>query len=139
MKILNRKENRGISIFIGFLLSLGSTSLVSNIIAGIVITYTRGLKVGDRVKIGETVGDVVERTILVTRIRTIKNVDITIPNGVLLNNHIVNYSASSEETGMILPTAITIGYDVPWRLVQGASAPPRAPQIQKPDPRGKRR
>ncbi len=108
---------RGLSIFVGFLLSLGSTSLISNIIAGVVVTYTRGLRIGDRVRIGDAEGDVIERTWLVTRIRTIKNVDITIPNGMLLNNHIVNFSAAAEETGVVLNTAITIGYDVPWRLV----------------------
>jgi small-conductance mechanosensitive channel len=108
---------RGLSIFIGFLLSLGSTSLVSNIISGIVLTYTRGLRIGDRVKIGDAIGDVVDRNLLVTRIRTIKNVIITIPNGMVLNNHIINYSSSVSEHGLILNTTITIGYDVPWRQV----------------------
>lgn len=108
---------RGLSIFVGFLISLGSTSLVTNLIAGVVITYTRGLRIGDRVTIGESTGDVVERNLLVTRIRTIKNVEIVIPNGTLLNIHIVNYSAAAEETGVILNTSVTIGYDVPWRDV----------------------
>jgi len=92
---------RGITIFIGFLLSLGSTSLVTNIVSGIVLTYTRGLRIGDRVKIGQTVGDVLERTLLVTRIRTIKNVVVTIPNGMVLNNEIVNYNAPMLEEGLI--------------------------------------
>ncbi len=108
---------RYISIFIGFLLSLGSTSLVSNIVAGIVLTYMRGMKVGDRVQIADTIGDVVDRTLLVTRIRTIKNVVITIPNGLVLNSHIINFSASAEKMGLILHTSVTIGYDVPWRQV----------------------
>ncbi len=108
---------RGLSIFIGFLLSMGSTSLVTNVVSGVVLTYTRGLRVGDRVQIAEAVGDVVERTLLVTRIRTIKNVDITIPNGMVLNNHIINFSTSAEESGLILHTTVTIGYDVPWRQV----------------------
>jgi small-conductance mechanosensitive channel len=108
---------RGLSIFVGFLLSLGSTSLVSNIVAGIVLTYTRGLRNGDRVRVGDAVGDVVDRNLLVTRIRTIKNVIITIPNGMVLNNHIVNYSSSFEDQGLILNTTVTIGYDVPWRQV----------------------
>jgi small-conductance mechanosensitive channel len=108
---------RGITIFFGFLVSLGSTSLVANIISGLVLTYTRGLKIGDRVQIGDTIGDVVERTILVTRLRTIKNVDVTIPNSMVLGNHIVNYSAVAEERGVILHTTITIGYDAPWRDV----------------------
>ena len=108
---------RYISIFIGFLLSLGSTSLVSNIVAGIVLTYMRGMKVGDRVQIADTVGDVVDSTLLVTRIRTIKNVVITIPNGLVLNSHIINFSTSAEVMGLILNTSVTIGYDVPWRQV----------------------
>ena len=108
---------RGITIFAGFLLSLGSTSLVTNIVSGIVLTYTRGLRIGDRVKIGQTVGDVLERTLLVTRIRTIKNVVVTIPNGMVLNNEIINYNAPMLEEGLILNTTVTIGYDVPWRKV----------------------
>jgi small-conductance mechanosensitive channel len=108
---------RGITIFVGFLLSLGSTSLVTNIVSGIVLTYTRGLRIGDRVKIGGTVGDVLERTLLVTRIRTIKNVVVTIPNGMVLNNEIINYNAPLLEEGLILNTTVTIGYDVPWRKV----------------------
>lgn len=108
---------RGITIFVGFLLSLGSTSLVTNIVSGVVLTYTRGMRVGDRVKIGQTVGDVLERTLLVTRIRTIKNVVVTIPNGMVLNNEIINYNAPMLEEGLILNTTVTIGYDVPWRKV----------------------
>lgn len=109
---------RGLSIFVGFLVSLGSTSLVTNIVSGIVLTYSRGLRIGDRVKIGETIGDVVDRTILVTRIRTIKNVVITIPNVIVMQNEIVNFSAEARQNGLILHTSVTIGYDSPWRLVQ---------------------
>lgn len=108
---------RGITIFVGFLLSLGSTALVTNIVSGIVLTYTRGLRLGDRVQIGNTIGDVVERTLLVTRIRTIKNVVISIPNSMVLNNEIINYSAIPSKEGLILHTTVTIGYDVPWRKV----------------------
>jgi len=108
---------RGITIFAGFLLSLGSTALVTNIVSGVVLTYTRGLRIGDRVKIGNTTGDVVERTILVTRIRTIKNVVVSIPNSMVINNEIVNYSALTLKDGLILNTTVTIGYDVPWRRV----------------------
>ncbi|NJC94867.1 MAG: mechanosensitive ion channel protein [Anaerolineales bacterium] len=108
---------RGITIFAGFLLSLGSTALVTNIVSGVVLTYTRGLRIGDRVKIGTTTGDVVERTMLVTRIRTIKNVVVSIPNSMVLNNEIVNYSALTARDGLILNTTVTIGYDVPWRKV----------------------
>jgi small-conductance mechanosensitive channel len=109
---------RGLSIFVGFLISLGSTSLITNIISGIVLTYSRGLKIGDRVKIGDTFGDVIDRTLLVTRVKTIKNEVITIPNVVVMQNEIVNFSTEAREEGLILHTSITIGYDEPWRNVQ---------------------
>jgi len=108
---------QGISIFMGLLLSMGSSSAIANIVAGIVLIYMRPFKIGDRVKIADTVGDVIEKTFLVTRIRTIKNADITIPNSSVLGGHIINYSSSATETGLILNTTITIGYDVPWRQV----------------------
>ena len=108
---------KAISIFVGFLLSLGSTSLANNIISGIVLTYTRGLKVGDRVQVADAVGDVIDRTLLVTRIRTIKNVVITLPNAMVMQNQVNNYSADAKTNNLILHTTVTIGYDVPWRQV----------------------
>lgn len=108
---------QGISIFVGVLFSLGSTSAVSNIVAGILITYMRPFKLGEKVKIADTMGEVVDKTLLVTRIRTNKNVDITIPNAMVLGSHIINYSSSAKDKGLILHTTVTIGYDVPWRTV----------------------
>ena len=108
---------KGVSIFLGVLFSLGSTSTISNVMAGLSITYMRAFKVGDRVRIGDTVGDVIDQSLLVTHIRTIKNEDITVPNAMVLNAHIVNYSARAKEEGLILHTAVTIGYDAPWRTV----------------------
>jgi len=108
---------RGISIFFGLLISLGSTSAIANMISGIVITYMRPFRLGDRVKIADTIGDIVEKTILVTRVKTVKNVIITIPNAIILGSHIINYSSSARESGLILNTSVTIGYDVPWRKV----------------------
>lgn len=108
---------QGVSIFLGLLLSLGSTSAVANVVAGSVLTYTRAFQVGDRVKIGDAVGDVTEKTLLVTRIRTIKNVNIAIPNAMVLNSHIINYSVLDGEESLILHTGVTIGYDAPWRKV----------------------
>jgi len=108
---------QGVSVFIGLLFSLGSTSVVSNVVSGIVLTYTGAFRVGDRVKIADTVGDVIEKGLLVTRVRTIKNVEITIPNGMVMGSHIINYSAVSQENGLILNTTLTLGYDIPWRLV----------------------
>ncbi|MBU43169.1 MAG: hypothetical protein CMN76_08130 [Spirochaetaceae bacterium] len=112
---------KGISIFLGFMLSLGSSAIIANIMAGIVITYMRPFRVGDRVKIGETEGKILEKTLLVTRIRTVKNVEITIPNGTVLASHIINYStaiAREDTEGLILDTTVTIGYDVPYTQVQ---------------------
>jgi small-conductance mechanosensitive channel len=108
---------QGVSVFLGILLSLGSSSAIANIVAGVVITYMRPFKVGDRVKIADTMGDVIEKNLLVTRIRSIKNVEVTIPNSMVLGSHIINYSSTAEQDGLVLNTTITIGYDVPWRKV----------------------
>lgn len=111
---------QGVSVFLGILLSLGSTSAINNIIAGFVITYMRPFKIGDRVKIGDVVGDVIEKTMLVIRIRTIKNEDITVPNSTVLSNNTINYSANALNKGLIIHTTVTIGYDAPWKDVQQA-------------------
>ncbi|WP_224483236.1 mechanosensitive ion channel family protein [Robertkochia aurantiaca] len=108
---------QGVSVFLGLLISLGSTSAISNIIAGLVIIYMRAFKPGDRVKIGEITGDVVEKSMLITRLRTIRNEEVTIPNSAILNGSTINYSSSATELGLILNTTVTIGYDVPWRKV----------------------
>src|SRR5262249_33808694 len=104
-------------IFLGLLLSLGSSTAVSSLIAGAVLTYTRAFRVGDRVAIGDTVGDVVERSFLVTRLRTIKNVEVTIPNGVVLTSNVANYTTAARSHGLILHTTITVGYETDWRVV----------------------
>jgi small-conductance mechanosensitive channel len=108
---------QGVSLFFGVLFSLGSSSAISNVVAGVVLTYTRAFQLGDRVKVGDTIGDVIEKTLLVTRIRTIKNVEISIPNAIVLSSHIINYSSSAQEQGLILHTTVTIGYDAPWKTV----------------------
>jgi small-conductance mechanosensitive channel len=108
---------QGISIFLGVLFSLGSTSAIANIVAGVILTYMRAFKIGDRVKIADTMGDVIEKTLLITRVRTIKNVEITIANAMVLGSHIINFSASGNQDGLILHTTVSIGYDAPWRTV----------------------
>ena len=109
---------QGVSVFLGLLISLGSQSAISNIISGLVITYMRAFNIGDRVRIGETTGDVLERSLLVTKVRTIKNEDVTIPNSNILTSHTVNFTSAQSEQGLILHTTVTIGYDVPWRKVR---------------------
>lgn len=108
---------QGMSVFFGVLISFGSGSSIANIISGVVITYMRPFKLGDRVKIADTIGDVTEKNFLVTRIKTIKNVNITIPNSMVLGSHIINYSSSADHEGLILNTTVTIGYDAPWKTV----------------------
>ena len=108
---------QGISIFIGAIISFGSTSAISNIIAGIVITYMRPFQIGDRVKINDIVGDVTDKTILVTHLVTTKNEDVTIPNANILLGTITNYS-NTEEKNIILHTTITLGYDLPWETAE---------------------
>lgn len=107
-----------ISFFVGLLVSLGSTSAIKNMTAGAVLTYTRSFQVGDRIQIGELTGDVLEKSLFVTHLRTIKNERVTIPNGNVLDSDIVNYSAMAQDKGLVLHTSITIGYDVDWREVQ---------------------
>ncbi len=109
---------QGVSIFLGVLVSLGSSGTVANIISGIMLTYMRAFNIGDRVKIADAEGDVVERSLFVTRVLTIKNVDIAIPNLMVLNNHIINYSTQADTTGITLHTTVTIGYDQPWDKIQ---------------------
>ncbi|MEQ9467454.1 MAG: mechanosensitive ion channel family protein [Ekhidna sp.] len=108
---------KGVSVFLGLLISFGSTSAIANAVAGLVITYMRPFRVGDRVKLGEVTGEIIEKTLLVTRVRTTKNEDITVPNSSILTGHTVNYSSSSKSLGLILHTSVTIGYDVSWRKV----------------------
>ena len=108
---------QGISIFLGVLFSFGSGSAISNIIAGVVLTYTRAFAIGDRVRINDTEGDVVAKTLIATHIRSIKNVVITVPNSIMLGNHMINYSSEAAGRGLVLHTTVTIGYDVPWRKV----------------------
>ena len=114
----NSPAFKGVGIFLGVLLSLGSTSAVANAVAGIILTYTRGFRVGDWVKIGDNIGDVTSQNVLATHLRTFQQEEIVIPNAVVLNSHVVNYSLLGQTEGIILHTSATIGYDVPWRTVQ---------------------
>lgn len=117
---------QGVSVFLGFLFTFGSAGSLSNIIAGLVLTYMRLFKIGDRVKIGDVFGDVIEKSTLVTRVRTIKNEIISIPNSAVMNSHTINYSSDAPENGLIIHSTVTIGYDVPWKemhetLIEAAS------------------
>ena len=120
---------RGISVFLGLLFSLGSTTAVSNAVGGVILIYTRAFQGGDRIQVGDVVGDVLEKTLLVTRILTPTNQVITIPNAQLLTSNVINFSIASRELNryLVLQTTITLGYDLPWQgvydvLIQAAIA-----------------
>lgn len=128
---------QGISVFVGIIVSLGSSTVIGNIIAGLVITYMRPFKLGDRIKLNDTTGNVIEKTPLVTRIRTPKNEVITIPNSFIMSSHTVNYSSSARNYGLIIHSEVTIGYDAPWRqvhqlLIDAALATPGVQSEPKP-------
>jgi small-conductance mechanosensitive channel len=108
---------RGVSIFLGLLLSLGSSSAVANAIAGVILTYMRSFLVGDWVQIGDTTGEVIEKNMLVTRVLNPKAEIITIPNATVMSGAVKNYSIEARKSGVIFHTTVTIGYDVPWRTV----------------------
>jgi len=109
----------GVSVFMGVLFSLASSSSLSNMIAGLVLTYTRAFRLGDRVKIGDTFGDIVETSLLATHVKTIKNEMVVIPNGLVLGGSVTNYTRASRTLGLILHTSVTIGYDAEWRTIHG--------------------
>jgi small-conductance mechanosensitive channel len=108
---------QGVSVIIGLMVSFGSTSTIGNLIAGVVLTYMRPFQLGDRVKLGDTVGDVVEKAFLYTKVLTIKNEEVMVPSLQALSGVLTNYSARARQGGLILHTTVTIGYDAPWRKV----------------------
>mgnify|MGYP006376575919 FL=1 len=110
---------KGVSLFIGVLFSLGSTSIVGNLIAGYSMTYRRTFKVGDLVKIDDHFGQVMESKLFATRLRTPKNEEVIVPNSIVLNTHVINYSTLASNRGLILHTTVGIGYETPWRQVEG--------------------
>lgn len=109
---------KGVSLFLGLLVSLGSSSAIANIIAGYSLIYRRAYNLGDRIQVGEVVGDVTEMRLLVTRLRTLKNEEVTVPNSLILNSNVINYSTLAPTKGLILHSTVGIGYEVPWRQVQ---------------------
>nr|WP_315139759.1 mechanosensitive ion channel family protein [uncultured Flavobacterium sp.] len=113
---------KGVTVFVGILFSIGSSNAIANMVAGLVITYMRPFKIGDFIKIGEVSGSVIEKTALVTRIRTPKMEDITIPNATVLSSSSINFSANTRTNtnGLVIHSTVTIGYDVPWREVHKA-------------------
>ena len=113
----NSPAFKGVGIFLGVLFSLGSTSAVANVVAGIMLTYTRGFRTGDWVKIGDNIGEIISQNLLATHLQTFQKEEVVIPNSVVLTSHVVNYSLVGQTEGVLLHTSATIGYDTPWRTV----------------------
>lgn len=109
---------QGVSVFIGVIISLGSSSIIGNVMAGMVMTYMRPFHVGDFIKYGDMEGFVIEKSVLVTRIRTRKNDVVTIPNSNLMTSQTTNYTFSAHNYGVIVHTKVTIGYDMQWQLIR---------------------
>lgn len=108
---------QGFSLFVGALVTLGSTAAVGNMVAGVILTYTRAFRVGDRVRIGDAFGEVEVKSLFVTRLRTDVNEEITIPNSQVLGGHVINYSNAANRNELALKAQITIGYDFHWRKI----------------------
>lgn len=109
---------KGVSLFLGVIFSLGSSSFISNMVAGLAMTYRGAFKLGELIKIGDAVGAVDEIRLMTTRLRTLKNEIAIIPNSSLLNATVINYSALARSDGLVLHAQVGIGYDVPWREVE---------------------
>jgi small-conductance mechanosensitive channel len=131
----NSDAFKGVSIFLGLLMSLGAASVVANSLAGYTLIYRRAFQVGDRIQVAGLVGDVVEMRQQVTHLRTVKNEEVTIPSSMMLNSHVVNYSSLARTEGLVLHTTVGIGYETPWRQVEAMLqlAASRTPGL-KPEP-----
>lgn len=113
----NSAAFKGVSVFLGIILSLGSSSFAANLIAGYSAIYRRAFRVGDIVEVDRFCGEVLEIQTLVTRLRTIKNEVVVIPNSSIINSPVINYSTHAKNRGLILHTTVGIGYETPWRQV----------------------
>jgi small-conductance mechanosensitive channel len=109
---------KGLSIMFGVLFSIGSSSVIGNLVAGQSLAFRRAFRVGDRIRVGEYVGEVTKTSLLTTFVRSAKNEQIVIPNSVVLNTEVTNYSTLARAGGVIVHTTVGIGYETPWRQVE---------------------
>jgi small-conductance mechanosensitive channel len=109
---------KGVGVFLGLMVTFGSTGIVNQIMSGFMLTYSRALRLGDFVRIGDVEGTVLHLGILSTKIRTVRNEEVTIPNAVVVAQTTTDYSRFAETGDVFTPTTVTIGYDAPWRQVQ---------------------
>ncbi|MEL6807136.1 MAG: mechanosensitive ion channel domain-containing protein [Pseudomonadota bacterium] len=104
------------------MVSLGSNTVVSNMMAGLFVVYRRSTNIGDRIKVGNQVGDVVEIKLMETLVKSIKNEMISIPNAQLLNSEVTNYSRTIDGRGLMVNTTVGIGYEEPQEKWDGVLA-----------------
>ncbi len=109
---------RGLSLFIGVVFSLGSSSVIGNVIAGYTMTYRRAFRIGDRIRVGDVSGEVLDSRLLVTHVRTPKNEEVVIPNSEILSNSVTNFSSLAKTRKLLLYTTVGIGYETSWRQVE---------------------
>jgi small-conductance mechanosensitive channel len=107
---------KGVGVFLGLMVTLGSSGLVNQVMGGFMVTYSRALRLGDFVRIGDVEGTVIHLGLLSTKIRTVRNEEVTIPNAVVASQTTTDYSREGE-AGALTSTSVTIGYDTPWRQV----------------------
>jgi len=108
---------KGLSVLLGLMVTLGSTGIINQIISGLFVVYSKSVRPGDYVRIGDIEGEVIDVGSLVTKLRTPRQEEITIPHSVLVGTATTNYSSLAGDNGMAVTTSVTIGYDVPWRQV----------------------
>ncbi|WP_188702517.1 mechanosensitive ion channel family protein [Silvimonas iriomotensis] len=128
---------KGLSVLFGFMITLGSAGIVNQLMSGMVLVYSRALRRGDLVAIGDTRGVVTELSTLSVKLTTLQKEEITIPNAVVVGNNIRNFTRAAGEAGSLLSTVVTIGYDTPWRQVHAMliNAAKRNPGlVQQPEP-----
>ncbi len=113
----NTDAFKGMSVLIGLMVSLGASSVIAQGAAGLILMYTRTLRPGEYVQVGEHQGTVVELTMFATRIRTGMGVELTLPSALVLGAVTLNYSRAVRGDGFLVDIDVTIGYDVPWRQV----------------------
>jgi small-conductance mechanosensitive channel len=124
---------KGVSVFLGLMLTLGSSGIVNHIMSGFMITYSRAVRLGDFVRIGEVEGTIIHLGVLSTKVKTLMREEVTVPNAVVVAQTITDYSRLADTEGVLTPISVTIGYDAPWRQIHAllAMAAERTPGLRR--------
>lgn len=109
---------KGLSVLVGLMISLGASSVVGQAASGLILTYSRTLRAGEFVRIGDHEGTVTDVGMFNTTIRTGLGEVLTLPNSMITGSVTKNYSRIVQGQGYVVDTVVTIGYDTPWRQVE---------------------